>query len=95
MSVVSTSERTRSPLPAPAWRGGFYLSNGMYCVWGRDESVALVDVYLTRRMEYLVAMRHVAVPPGAVVDEERLRRTMDVARSQFEAAASRRGEAAS
>ena len=79
----------RKPLPAPAWRGGFYLSNGMYCVYGRDADGVCVDVYLTRRMERLVAMRHGPAPAGRDVrlDEARLRAAMEGMRPQFEAAA--------
>lgn len=48
----------KCPLPIIAIKGHFYLSNGMYCVYGKSTEGLCADIYRDSSMKKLVSMQH-------------------------------------
>lgn len=63
----------KRPLPLPAQKGHFTLSNGMYCVYGEmtDEGLC-VDVYQDKSMKELVSMQHGVEVFGNMPESEKV-----------------------
>lgn len=63
----------KRPLPLPAQKGHFTLSNGMYCVYGQmaDEGLC-VDVYRDKSMKELVSMQHGVELMGDMTEQQKV-----------------------
>ena len=48
----------KKPLHLLEQKGGFTLSNGMYCVFGKNDEGVCVDVYRDKTRRILVSMQH-------------------------------------
>lgn len=48
----------KKPLHLLEQKGGFTLSNNMYCVFGKNEEGICVDVYRDKTRKVLVSMQH-------------------------------------